>query len=216
MTGACAGVVVRDLGRILVVDKPSGVLSEEIAATLELKLVHRLDRATSGLLVLAKDARTVQRLQRAFREGRVARTYRLAAHGVVASGRLEATLVRDRGDGLRGSGTGGKPAALMVRTLCVAPDERASLCEVTLMTGRTHQIRIQLAEAGHPIVGERVYVRDFAAAGRPLLPCDRLLLHAERLVLPDPHSKQDIVTEAAPGPGFQAAVAAYLTTSSPR
>lgn len=195
-----AGEVVLALDRIVVIDKPSGVTSEDAAAAHGMKLVHRIDRATSGLLVLAHDARTVQRLQRALREGRVTRTYLLIAHGVVRGGHLQTTLVRDRGDGLRGTGEGGKSASLDLRVVRVAEDGRASFCEATLVTGRTHQIRIQLAEEGHPIVGEPVYVRDHLAAGRALLPSPRLLLHAHRLVLPDPVSKRDVVVEA-PLPG---------------
>jgi 23S rRNA pseudouridine1911/1915/1917 synthase len=205
-----AGAVVLVLDRIIVIDKPSGLTSEDAAAAHGKKLVHRIDRATSGLLVLADDARTVQRLQRALREGRVTRTYQLVVHGVAHAGRMETTLVRDRGDGLRGTGEGGKPAALELRVVRVASDGRASLCEATLVTGRTHQIRIQLAEAGHPIVGEPVYVRDYRAAGRALMPCARLLLHAYRLVLPDPKSKRDVVVEAPLPASFLEAADAVL------
>jgi len=97
----------------------------------------------------------------------------------VVARRIESYLVRDRGDGLRGSTTHrdqGKRAVTHVE-----PERRfrhATLCAVRLETGRTHQIRIHLAEAGHPLVGEQVYLRDFAG---PLLTSARLLLHAATL-----------------------------------
>jgi 23S rRNA pseudouridine1911/1915/1917 synthase len=188
--------------RVVVVDKDEGVSSEDVAAALGKKLVHRLDKCTSGLLIVADDARTVARLQRALREGRVARGYVFVAHGAVDEGVRETTLVRDRGDGLRGSGPGGKPARLEIHNVVVRPDG-TSCGAVTLVTGRTHQIRIQLAEDGHPVVGERVYVRDARARGMPLLPSPRLLLHAARLRFVHPGKDKAVVDVTAPLPaGF--------------
>ena len=90
------------------------------------------------------------------------RTYLCAVHGVVDDRRIETRLVEDRGDGLRGSTRTpyqGERAVTHVRRLEALPD--TSLLEVRLETGKTHQIRIHLAEQGHPLVGERVYVRDY-------------------------------------------------------
>ena len=202
-----AGVVDGDRWRVVV--KPAGVRSEDVAAAMSLRLVHRIDAATSGLLIVADDARTVQRLQRALREGRVRREYVAVAHGVVGDGRWTTTLVRDRGDGLRGTGADGKHAALAVRALQCGP--RATLCEVVLDTGRTHQVRIQLAEAGHPVVGERVYVRDHRAAGRAEIPSPRLLLHARALTFVDPTTKRVVAAVAEPDAEFTRATEAALT-----
>lgn len=176
--------VVFDEDRVVVVDKDAGVLSEDVAAHLGKKLVHRIDKPTSGLLILADDARTVARLQKQLQQGLIERTYRVVVHGVVAKGVVESLLVRDRGDGLRGAGAGGKPSRLEVVDVDAAHDDGGgafSVAAVRLVTGRTHQIRIQLAEAGHVVVGEFVYDRDARAAGVALLPAPRLLLHAERL-----------------------------------
>lgn len=190
----------QELERLLVIDKPAGLSSEDASRVVGARLVHRIDQATSGLLLLARDVRTVQRMQRALQQGLVTRRYVLVAHGIVEAGDRETTLVRDRGDGLRGTGAGGKAARLSLRVRRVGADERATLCDVELVTGRTHQIRIQLAEGGNPLVGERVYIRDHRAAGRHVLPAERLLLHAAELIFPDPSTHQR-VTVAAEEPG---------------
>jgi 23S rRNA pseudouridine1911/1915/1917 synthase len=188
-----------DEDRIVIACKDAGVTSEAFAAALGLKLVHRIDRGTSGLVMLARDARTVQRLQRLLRDGGVERTYAFVANGVVAEGARESWLVRDRGDGLRGSGDrekGGKHALMHVLDARVTG--AVTHARARLVTGRTHQLRIQLAEAGTPIVGERVYVRDAIAAGVALAAAERLLLHAERLrfVHPNNHRPVDVVCAA--------------------
>lgn len=205
------GEVVFDDARVVVVNKPCGVTSEDLAAAWQKKLVHRIDRATSGLVVLADDARTVQRLHRSMASGGVQRTYLCLAHGVVASRTLTTWLVRDRGDGLRGSGPAGvgQESTSVVQTLACGrfdddfDDDTAvnvSLLAVTLVTGRTHQIRIQLAEAGHMLVGEPVYRRDHAARGEVELAWPRLLLHAWRLRFahPNTHTAVDVEAPAPP------------------
>jgi 23S rRNA pseudouridine1911/1915/1917 synthase len=107
------------------------------------------------------------------------RSYVCVAHGQVRSQRIESFLVRDRGDGLRGSTTRreqGKRAVTHVEARREL--HHATLCDVRLETGKTHQIRIHLSEAGHPLVGEPVYIRDFAG---PVLTSPRLMLHAATL-----------------------------------
>jgi 23S rRNA pseudouridine1911/1915/1917 synthase len=74
--------------------------------------------------------------------------------------------------------------------------ERATLCEARLETGRTHQIRIHLAESGHPLVGERVYIRDFEAGGGRLLSSPRLMLHAASLAFDHPAEKRRLHLES--------------------
>lgn len=200
--------IVLDEGRVVVVDKPAGITAEAVASALGRRLVHRLDRLTSGLLVLADDARTVQRLQRALGRGEVERQYLLVAHGLVRGGRIESTLVDDRGDGLRGRGPGGKPSITDVEVVDVAADERATLARARLSTGRTHQIRIHLAEAGHPLAGEPVYIRDHRRCGQPELPATRLLLHAVRLAFLHPTTRAPVVVASPPPPDFVAGAAA--------
>jgi 23S rRNA pseudouridine1911/1915/1917 synthase len=76
------------------------------------------------------------------------------------------------------------------------------VCEVRLETGKTHQIRIHLAEAGHPLVGERVYIRDYQRAGRTPLPSGRLLLHAATLGLQHPITGRPVRLSVEPPPDF--------------
>ncbi len=170
--------------------------------------VHRIDKPTSGLLVYARTELARRELFKRFRAHDVDRSYRLVAHGDVASGTIDRPLVKDRGDGLRGVARlpdQGKRAVTHVFAL-----ERlreATLCEARLDTGRTHQIRVHLAEAGHPLVGEAVYVRDHQAAGKPLLASPRLLLHAATLGFEHPVSGERLRFEAALPDDFLAVLA---------
>lgn len=151
-------------------------------AARSLYVVHRLDRDTSGLIVYARTRAAERALQSMFRRHAVDRAYLGVAHGRVEGGRIESRLVPDRGDGLRGSTRApdkGKVAITHVRVVEALPG--ATLFEARLETGRTHQIRIHLAEKGHPLVGERVYLRDYVARGGTLFPSGRLMLHAALL-----------------------------------
>ena len=164
-----------------------------------LHVVHRLDKDSSGVLVYARNRASERVLQTLFRKREVSRVYLCLAHGRVESGTLESRLVRDRGDGLRGAAprgrAQGKLATTNVRVLRTF--ERATLCEVRLETGRTHQIRIHLAESGHPLVGERVYIRDFQALGGRLIPSPRLLLHAATLAFEHPAEPRRVSIESS-------------------
>ncbi len=148
-----------------------------------LGVVHRLDKETSGLLVFARTLSSKRTLKQAFRVHAVRRRYRAIAHGRVSARTITSRLVQDRGDGRRGSTDNpelGREAITHVRPL--ESLEGATLIECRLETGRTHQIRIHLAELGHPIVGERVYApRRFVG-----IPAPRLMLHAMELGLEHP------------------------------
>lgn len=127
-------------------------------ATRRVRPVHRLDRDTSGLMVFARTAQAQKHLEQQFRVHSIRRRYVAVVQGAVAAQTIESRLVRDRGDGRRGSTTlpdTGKTAITHVR-----PIERLgeyTMIECRLETGRTHQIRIHLAENGHPLCGEKVY-----------------------------------------------------------
>jgi 23S rRNA pseudouridine1911/1915/1917 synthase len=144
-----------------------------------LGVVQRLDKETSGLIVFARTTTAKRGLQQQLRVHSVHRRYIAIAHGAMQSRIIRSRLVQDRGDGRRGSterGDLGREAVTHVRALESLP--RVTLVECTLETGRTHQIRIHLSEAGHPLLGERVYTRGFSATP---LPSPRVMLHAAEL-----------------------------------
>lgn len=124
------------------------------------RAVHRLDRETSGPMVFARNAAAQRHLQRQFREHSVRRRYLAVVRGYVEAQIIRSRLVRDRGDGRRGSTA--DPNAGRTAITHVRPVERLggyTLVECRLETGRTHQIRIHLSESGHPLCGDKVYWR---------------------------------------------------------
>lgn len=152
------------------------------------RAVHRLDRDTSGLLVLARTAQAEAELGRQFRAHRVRRKYLAVVRGCPGTRTVESMLVADRGDGRRGSsptGARGQRAVTHIRVL--EQFGEFSLVECRLETGRTHQVRIHLGELGTPLCGERVYDRPLH--GKPLPDSSgspRIALHAATLGLRHP------------------------------
>jgi 23S rRNA pseudouridine1911/1915/1917 synthase len=148
-----------------------------------LRIVHRLDKETSGLVVFARSVVAERGLGKQFKVHTVVRRYLAIVHGALASQRIASCLVRDRGDGRRGSTTlphQGKEAVTHVEAVESLPGY--SLVSCRLETGRTHQIRIHLAELGHPVCGEKVYQRKIGAAPEPdTSGALRLALHAAEL-----------------------------------
>jgi 23S rRNA pseudouridine1911/1915/1917 synthase len=225
-----ASAIVHVDADVVVVDKPAGMLSvpfddgdrdtliDLTRAALrrqaargfdpELGIVHRIDLDTTGLLVFTRNLAAKRHLAQQFREHSVHRRYVALVHGSVIGQTFESVLVRDRGDGLRGSWgkfrrPRGKPpedaqrAVTHVRVLERLPG--ACLVECALETGRQHQIRIHLSEAGCPLVGERVYVRDFQGE---LLPAARPMLHARELGFVHPRSEEELRFKLEPPDDF--------------
>ena len=185
---------------VVVVDKPPGIstarydgkrggpaesapgiaelLGEELGRG-GLRVVQRLDKDTSGLVVFARTREAQDALIEQLRLRKVERRYLALAHGDVRRRTFRSFLGDDRGDGLRGSVRNprlGKEAITHVEPLLRL--HGATLLACRLETGRTHQIRIHLAEAGHPVLGDTLYQRGFRG---PVLPAPRLMLHAETL-----------------------------------
>jgi 23S rRNA pseudouridine1911/1915/1917 synthase len=215
---------------VVVVDKPAGVLSVPFAAgerdTLidrvltaiggrgrggELGAVHRLDKDTSGVMLFTRTLEAKRRMQEQFRGHTVERRYLGIAHGKVADATHDTWLIEDRGDGLRGSfgvfrrPRGPRPAEArqaITHVKALAALRGATLVECRLETGRQHQIRIHLSEAGHPLVGEQVYIRDYAGEkiGAP-----RPMLHAQRLGFVHPRTGETKSFEAPPPRDFNEA-----------
>jgi 23S rRNA pseudouridine1911/1915/1917 synthase len=182
--------------RWLVVNKPAGAAvnpSEtsarasvvELFTDREARVVHRLDRETTGVLVLAKGAQAAAELSAAFAERRVDKTYLAVVEGDGLEGRIDARIGRDkRRPRARAVRPDGQAAQTAVRTLG-ATGGGLALLEARPLTGRTHQIRVHLAARGQPIFGDTLY--GGAAALRfegDVLRAARPLLHAARLVLP--------------------------------
>jgi 23S rRNA pseudouridine1911/1915/1917 synthase len=155
-----------------------------------LRAVHRLDKETSGLVVFARTPVAESNLGRQFRAHTTERLYLAVVRGRPREGRIESWLVRDRGDGRRGSALGpvsdrapappGQHAVTLVRVIESLGNH--SLVECRLETGRTHQVRIHLGEAGAPVCGERVYDRPLASPPvRDDSGATRVMLHAATL-----------------------------------
>jgi 23S rRNA pseudouridine1911/1915/1917 synthase len=216
------GAIVHVDAHVVVVNKPSGIstvpydenetgtLDERVKAALArgsghpaLGVVHRIDKETSGLVVFTRTWLAKKSLSAQFRAHTVHRRYLAIAHGDVRAQTIRSRLVADRGDGLRGSlprgraQTEGQPAVTHVEV--VEHLRGGTLVACRLETGRTHQIRIHLAESGHPLVGERVYVRDFE--GEPI-PAARLMLHAAELGFVHPKTERDVRFQADPPADF--------------
>jgi 23S rRNA pseudouridine1911/1915/1917 synthase len=134
----------------------------------QVRPVHRLDRDTSGLMLFALSPAAEQALVRMFKAHEIDRTYLAVVQGHPVAQTIESSLVRDRGDGLRGSSPRGNDDPDAQRAVThLKPLERIgayTLVECRLETGRTHQIRIHLAEAGHVLCGEKTYTRPAPAS----------------------------------------------------
>ncbi|MBI2215531.1 MAG: hypothetical protein HYU52_17925 [Acidobacteria bacterium] len=143
----------------------------------EIFLVHRLDTNTTGAIAFARNRRAAERLSTLISGGTSEKLYRAIVVGRIASTTIDAPIGRQAGNLFRVH-VSGKAARSEVRVL--ATSDRASLVEVRIATGRTHQIRVHLAHAGHPVLGDRKYGAALQPAERPSRP----MLHALRLGLP--------------------------------
>ena len=168
--------------------------------------VHRLDRDTTGLLVFARTSRAATSLMTQFRKHTVDRRYVALTRGIPEESRIESVFVKDRGDGRRGSSKepkppGGQKAVTRVKVLAELGD--CAKIECRLETGRTHQVRIHLGEAGTPLCGEKIYDRprggvpypDESGAKRPML-------HAAHLGFQHPETEEFVSWDAEPPADF--------------
>ena len=196
---------------LMVVDKPAGLvvhpasghatgtlvqglLAHDIAGGDAARpgIVHRLDRDTSGLMVVARSEDAYTRLQDLVRSRALERHYTALVVGRPRSrsGRVEAPIGRDRRDPLRQSLDTDKPREAITHFEVGEVLERHTLLDVRLETGRTHQIRVHLAAIGLPVAGDTVY-------GRPReLGLERQFLHAGRLAFPHPFTEERVDVES--------------------
>jgi len=187
--------VVYEDDAVIVVEKPAGLLtmatdtekSRTVYALLreaanrkrpaeKIFIVHRLDREASGLLVFAKTIEAKERLQDQFKDHSAGRKYVVVVEGRVSPEKFTIQSYLAENAAFRVYSTKkkalGKIAITHVRV--IHPNPKASLIEVRLETGRKHQIRVHLAERGHPIVGDKIY-------GSGMNPLRRLALHGAEL-----------------------------------
>jgi 23S rRNA pseudouridine1911/1915/1917 synthase len=153
-------------------------------------IVHRLDRGTSGLMVVAKNDKAHAELARQFHDREVEKEYVALVWGLVQAGkRIDLPIGRDPGDRKKMSATARRARSATTRVTKALHMPGVSLIHVAIATGRTHQIRVHLSEIGHPIVGDAVYggiKRRMAGDLRPVLSLDRPFLHAFRLMFHHP------------------------------
>jgi 23S rRNA pseudouridine1911/1915/1917 synthase len=207
---------------LLVVDKPPGLVvhpghgnqagtlanalvhhAPQLAAVPRAGIVHRLDKDTSGLLVVAKTPEGQTDLVRQLAARTVTREYLALVHGAVtAAGEVDAPIGRHRTARTRMAVSArGRPARTRYRVLERFPG--ATLLAVTLDTGRTHQIRVHMQAIGHPLVGDPTYGR----RGRgPLAGFPRQALHAVRLALVHPATRRECEWRSPPPADLRAAL----------
>jgi 23S rRNA pseudouridine1911/1915/1917 synthase len=173
-----------------------------------LRVVQRLDKETSGLVAFARTVAAERGLGKQFHAHTVTRRYLAVVAGFVPPQRVRSRLVRDRGDGRRGSTANadeGKEAVTHVDVVERLPGYALLACR--LETGRTHQIRIHLAELGHPVCGDKVYhhLRGGVLPDRSGAP--RLALHAAELGFRHPVTRAEVHWEMPLPPDLEAFLA---------
>lgn len=178
---------------IAVIDKPSGIATVPVRSHYKDSLagalanvwgefvyrpVGRLDKDTSGLLIVARNALSACRMHEIQLAGKIEKTYTALVSGIIPeSGEIDVPIALSD-DGLhREASENGKPAKTLYRRLAICG--RNSLAEFRLLTGRTHQIRVHSAYIGHPILGDSLYNPEPKEA-------ERLMLHCSKLVFPHP------------------------------
>jgi 23S rRNA pseudouridine1911/1915/1917 synthase len=220
---------------ILVVDKPAGVLTQPTPererdtlleragrylartrglATPYVGIVHRIDQNTSGVVLLVCSLKAFRPFQALFRTHAIERLYVAVVEGAVAPARgtIDLPLVADRGDGRRGAARspGRGVSAVTHYEVIESFGGKATQLACRLETGRTHQIRIHLAEIGHPVLGDPIY-RSRIRYSFPV-PFARQALHAQALGFIHPMTGQGLRVEA-PLPSDMSNLIAVLRSS---
>ena len=201
--------IVHEDDALLVINKPSGLLAlsgkdprnhDSVHARLvqrypSIRMIHRLDFGTSGLMVLAKSKDHATLLNRQFQQRSVTKVYQAVLWGALAnvSGRINAPIARDDENFPKMRiAEDGKPATTDYQVLVTDSLRTVSTIEFYPHTGRTHQLRIHSAHIGHPILGCDIYGSQASTQA-----ADRLLLHATELTLTHPETGQLMTFKSA-------------------
>ncbi len=202
--------IIYEDGNVLVVSKPAGILSHAKGALTEefsvadfvrpyldyktlsnrAGIVHRLDRDTSGVMILAKNEATAAMLQKQFASRKVKKTYEAIVKGSLKHTEANIDLPIERNPKMPSQfrvGSGGKQASTHYKVL--KQHKTLSLLELKPETGRTHQLRVHLAYINAPILGDRIYGKK----------ADRLYLHARSLEITIPTSQRRVFSSPRPG-----------------
>ena len=207
---------------LIVVDKPAGMVVHPgaghdsgtlvnallhhvtdlsgIGGELRPGIVHRLDRGTSGVMVVAKNDRTHQELSRQFSDREVEKEYIALVWGLVQAGRrIDEPIGRDPNDRQKMSTRARRARQAVTRVTFARHLKGASLLKVAIATGRTHQIRVHLNAIGHPIVGDSVYGgvhRRVPPNLRAVMRLERPFLHSARLSFTHPADQRRVEFES--------------------
>jgi len=159
-------------------------------------IVHRLDRHTSGVILVARNDAAHRHLAAQFAGRRVEKTYIALVHGVVKEdrGRVEKPIARDPIRRVRMTARLARGRSALTEYRVLRRYRDFTLLEVRISTGRTHQIRVHLSGGGHPVVGDRLYGAPAEPRGRP--PLARYFLHARSIRFTSPHSGAAVTVEA--------------------
>lgn len=170
-------------------------------------IVHRLDRGTSGVMVVAKHDRAHQELSRQFTDREVDKEYIALVWGVVQAGRrIDAAIGRDPAHRQKMSTRASRARSAVTRVTFAQHLTGVSLLKVAIATGRTHQIRVHLSAIGHPIVGDATYGgvhRRVTPNLRAVMRLERPFLHAARLAFTHPGDGRRIEFESPLPPDLQ-------------
>ena len=214
--------ILHEDGDLVVLDKPAGMVVHPaaghdsgtlvnallhhitdlsgIGGELRPGIVHRLDRGTSGVMVVAKHDRAHQELSRQFHDREVEKEYIALVWGVVQAGRrIDAPIGRDPNDRQKMSTRARRARHAVTRVTFARHLKGASLLKVAIATGRTHQIRVHLNAIGHPIVGDAVYGgvhRRVPPNLRAVMRLERPFLHAARLSFTHPADSRRVEFES--------------------
>lgn len=188
---------------LVVVNKPSGLVVDDVAGKTGGMLVHRLDRDTSGVMVLAKTATADENLKRQFEQRQVTKKYLALVHGEMkeSQGLITAPLAKHPKNRTRVMVGGQLDRSAITYWERIQPYlgyadrvESYTLLELIPHTGRTHQLRVHLKSVGHPIVADPIYgLRKQLTADRSW--CSRLFLHASYLAFTHPATGERISYE---------------------